>query len=222
MISEDFYRFRWDERLDGYKREIRNRYDNSVGYVDHLLALIFSSWGKELDEGRLIIVITGDHGEEFWDQGNLGHLSGKMTAQMTEVPLAIIASDIAPRQVPLSWHGDIMPTLFDLLDTADLPEISHYSNGISLLTDLPRKTVSIVEFGFPFSGRSLQLVEAEEKYSFVRMPQAFDRFGWDGSKESGGPLPFLDAGTKKKVEEELASRIPADVMTFVRWHKLHF
>ena len=93
---------------------VRKRYWNSVAWDDHLFGdfiTFLRSTGRYDDA---IIVVTGDHGEEFKEHGSWFHCSG-VNREQTNVPLLI--------KWPASWgrgpaladasHLDIAPTLLD-------------------------------------------------------------------------------------------------------------
>lgn len=62
---------------------IKNRYQNSVHYMDHL----FGSFVKNLPNWQeSVVIVTGDHGEEFFDHGHLFHNS-HLTHEQMNVPL---------------------------------------------------------------------------------------------------------------------------------------
>jgi arylsulfatase A-like enzyme len=87
-----------------------------------------------------ILVLTADHGDEQLDHGELGHAStnrhGHMPEEIVHVPLVIwVPPRLQTRLQPglredESWHTDIMPTLFALLDRTPKKMFS----GRSLLT----------------------------------------------------------------------------------------
>jgi hypothetical protein len=113
-------------------RRIVNRYWNSVAWVDAQLAE-FISWLKA--QGRYddaIVIITGDHGEEFKEQGSWFH-GTMLNEPQTRVPILIkwpqsMSQGRGP-EVARASHLDLLPTLLDALggDPAlwrDLPGIS--------------------------------------------------------------------------------------------------
>ena len=52
-------------------RAVRNRYQNSILWADTLGQRVVDAWAARRDE--VILVITGDHGEAFWEHGTFGH-----------------------------------------------------------------------------------------------------------------------------------------------------
>jgi membrane-anchored protein YejM (alkaline phosphatase superfamily) len=94
---------------------VRNRYMNALHQADALV-------GRMLDElrasGQLddtILILTGDHGEEFAEHGYWGH-TGNFTLEQVAVPLLMRGPGIAPglEHRPTS-HLDIAPTLLEML-----------------------------------------------------------------------------------------------------------
>lgn len=92
-----------------------NRYKNSLNYIDGLIGNIL----KKLEEKKLlefsIIVITGDHGQEFNDnkKGYWQH-GGNFSDYQIGTPLIVFdASRPAKTYTHLTLHYDIIPTLMN-------------------------------------------------------------------------------------------------------------
>ena len=87
-----------------------NRYHNSVSFLDAALG----DFVESLDRSKTVIVIVGDHGESFWDDGFLTH-GTRWSDVQSHVPCVILAPDLAPRQIEqLTTHDDLLPTLMHL------------------------------------------------------------------------------------------------------------
>ena len=89
-----------------------------------------------------VIVFTGDHGEEFREEGKLFHASN-LNLYQTSVPIYYkLGSKEAPKsQIRLSSHVDIFPTILHHVDGSD--RLAQYFDGQSLLLDQsPRFTFS--------------------------------------------------------------------------------
>ena len=110
--------------------EARNRYRNAVLYEDHLVGGMLD-WLKE--SGRLentVVIITGDHGEEFNENGHWTH-GGGCTPQVVRVPMVVHVPGKAPaRYTHVTGHHDIVPTLMEMLGTKS--PASDYALGRSL------------------------------------------------------------------------------------------
>lgn len=108
-----------------------NRYRNSVAYVDATVARMMDSLERRGLLDQTVVVITGDHGEEFFETGYLGHNSAFSTFQ-SQVPLIVYWPGVSPgRESRLTSHVDIVPTMFALLGIKAEP--ATYSLGRSLL-----------------------------------------------------------------------------------------
>lgn len=110
-----------------------NRYKNALYYIDELVAKDLALLKKRHLLDNTIVVITGDHGNEFNDNhlGYWGHASN-FTHYQTQTPLIIHWPDKKPTLVKhLTTHYDIVPTLLNRLFGCQ-NHISDYSIGQSL------------------------------------------------------------------------------------------
>ena len=107
----------------------KNRYKNSIYYVDTLIEEVVEDLKKKGLYDNTMLVITGDHGEEFYEAGYFGH-HGAFTEYQTRVPLVIKmpGQELSPIKVnKLTSHQDIVPTIMNELGSTE--DISKYSNG---------------------------------------------------------------------------------------------
>jgi phosphoglycerol transferase MdoB-like AlkP superfamily enzyme len=95
---------------------IINRYKNALSELDEWLESLLS----KIDLNRTIVVITGDHGEEMFETGRLGH-AATLEAPQVRTPLVICGPGIpaAGRSRVLSSHADVFPTVFAMLGIHD-------------------------------------------------------------------------------------------------------
>lgn len=110
---------------------IKNRYINSCNHLDSQFERIL----KYLEENPLldstIVILTGDHGEEFMEHGRWGHNSNYSDVQ-TLVPMVLWTPGVKPHQVDsITSHLDIPATICKLLGVTNPPQ--DYSEGIDLL-----------------------------------------------------------------------------------------
>jgi arylsulfatase A-like enzyme len=91
-------------------------YDREIRYVDdQVRALLGSLTARGLTE-RTIVIVTSDHGEEFYEHGSLGH--GTLPYEtVLGVPLIVVGPHVAAgvRRTSLVHHLDLMPTILDLV-----------------------------------------------------------------------------------------------------------
>ncbi len=92
--------------------QIKNRYRNAVHYVDHLFGeFIQNIPNKE----EAIIIVTGDHGEEFFEHGHLFHGS-HLVQEQTNIPIYMKFGEKIPKEKRvLASQMDIFPSLIDYL-----------------------------------------------------------------------------------------------------------
>ena len=104
-------------------------YDGEIRYTDAALGgLLDTLLELGLDE-RTLVVLTSDHGEEFFDHGWVGH--GRLYRELVKVPL-VLAHPAMPGLVEEAVHQptghvDVLPTILDLL-------------GLELPRDLPGRS----------------------------------------------------------------------------------
>jgi uncharacterized protein len=125
-------------------RRIRNRYLNACHHLDQQLARIFDHLRTSGLLDSTIVIVTGDHGEEFMEKGRWGHHSA-FTEEQTRTPLVLRAPGVAPGEsLDLSSHEDLPATLLALLGFENRP--SDYSLGIDLLGGERRDHVVVADW----------------------------------------------------------------------------
>ncbi len=62
------------EKLAPYADQLRNRYSNSAHWVDVQLGRIYQYLREQNLLDNTVVIVTGDHGEEFMEKGVLGSL----------------------------------------------------------------------------------------------------------------------------------------------------
>ena len=121
-----------------------NRYKNAVYYNDMLIGRVLEQLKKSNLQENTVVVITGDHGEEFNDLklNYWGHV-GNFSRFQTQTPLVIHW----PGKIPAIYthttsHLDMAPTLMKDLFACET-DSSKFSNGRNLLDKSPRPYVLI-------------------------------------------------------------------------------
>jgi hypothetical protein len=94
---------------------VRRRYFNAIAWTDHEIERFVTFLKEQHRYDDAIIIITGDHGEEFQENGSWFHCSS-VEPEQTAVPLMIKwpKGTEAPAQVSAS-HLDVLPSLLDHL-----------------------------------------------------------------------------------------------------------
>jgi glucan phosphoethanolaminetransferase (alkaline phosphatase superfamily) len=97
---------------------IKNRYRNAIYYLDSLFGQFLQTLQETKNSEEAVVVVTGDHGEEFYENNHIFHASTLNEAQ-THVPIyykfgrgrGISTS----KKCAMTSHVDIFPTLFHYL-----------------------------------------------------------------------------------------------------------
>jgi membrane-anchored protein YejM (alkaline phosphatase superfamily) len=117
---------------------IFNRYRNSVHYVDAVIARLYAALEAEGLAESTLFVVTGDHGQEFFENGYFGHTSN-FTREQAQVPLVLIGPGVEPGVETLpTCHVDVPATLLELLG-ADPALTPQWCLGRSLLDPDPER-----------------------------------------------------------------------------------
>ena len=140
--------------------QIKARYTNATHHLDRQLARVY----KVLEEGDLmentIVVLTGDHGEEFMENGRWGHNSTFSQPQI-RVPMIIhIPGMEKKRHTVASSHLDMPATVLNALGL-DVPAKRHsfgqdlfdpdYKRNFLVVSDWHGNTVITPEVKIIFS-----------------------------------------------------------------------
>lgn len=124
--------------------ELLNRYTNSAHWVDEQMGRIY----KYLDQNHLldntIVIVTGDHGEEFMEKGFWGHNSSFVEEQ-THTPMVVWMPGMGHADINrLTSHMDIGTTLLQQLGAP--ADTQTYSLGRNLFDESPRPYLTISDW----------------------------------------------------------------------------
>lgn len=123
---------------------IKNRYINAVHHLDSQYKRVFDYLKEKNLLDNTIVILVGDHGEEFMEHGFWGHNSTFVDEQV-RTPLVIYAPKHAANIVSrLTSHSDIVPTLMPMLGVTN-PK-ADYSIGFNLLSNEVRDHAYIADW----------------------------------------------------------------------------
>jgi arylsulfatase A-like enzyme len=119
---------------------VRGVYLGEVAFMDAQIGRLVAEL-KALDlYDRAVIVVTADHGEEFWDHGGFEH-GHTLYDELVGVPLIFkFPHDLHPSTRVVNWQVrtiDVMPTVFDYLGF-DTPESFEGESMLSFVRGEPR------------------------------------------------------------------------------------
>ncbi len=119
-------------------RALRNSYKNAVLHTDVVVERMLRALRESGELENTIVVITGDHGEEFMENGYYGHTSN-YTPEQVRVMFVMSGPGIpAGVETRPTSHLDVAPTLLEILG-ADPAARREYSFGENLLEPPPAR-----------------------------------------------------------------------------------
>jgi len=168
------------------KADLTARYDSNISYVDHCLKRLFSEMGWSRDT---VLVVTADHGEEFWEHGIRGH--GKnLFRGAVQVPLLLYFPENSRQGQRVERNVsslDLLPTLCEIIGKPAPPQ----AEGMSLLPAV-RGNSEYLE------GRALYLSLKHGKYRYQGV--ICDNWKWTVERTTGVQLLFdLKSDPQEKV-----------------------
>ncbi len=119
---------------------VKNRYRNAIHHIDAQFGSLFAYLREQHLWDEAIFAITGDHGEEFFEDGALFHGTHLNTWQ-TAVPIFLKLPGNPPLSRLEASHIDLFPTILHALTGQNLPLF----DGESLLTPARRHPILVVQ-----------------------------------------------------------------------------
>jgi hypothetical protein len=111
--------------------QLLNRYTNAAHWIDVQIGRIYAELEKQGLLDNTIIIVTGDHGEEFMEKGAWGHNSSFVEEQV-RTPMVMWMPGAGHRVIDeITSHLDIGTTLMQTLGAPK--DASNYSLGRNLL-----------------------------------------------------------------------------------------
>jgi len=151
---------------------IKNRYINSVHHLDIQFGRIFDYLKTHQLLDNTIVILIGDHGEEFMEHGFWGHNSTFVDPQVL-TPLVIYTPGMKPLvNNQMTSHMDVIPSIMPLLGVTN--PTSDYATGYNLLAGEKRSHTYVsdwdkvayvdneVKITQPVNGKSFMLMKASK------------------------------------------------------------
>lgn len=117
---DTWWRARDTELSAAEKEYVEALYDSGIRFTDEALGRLFAALDERGILDRAIVIVTSDHGEQFWEHGSWRH-GGNVYDEMLLVPLIVHLPpglvDGRPGRVIRQQVAsiDIVPTVLDLL-----------------------------------------------------------------------------------------------------------
>jgi len=140
------------------KERLEALYDAEITYHDIHLASILQELDRQGLADNTMVVITSDHGEEFWDHGSVGH-GHSVFDELLHVPLIIRIPGLTKNGTHITdavGLVDVMPTILDALGYPIPEELAGHSL-MPLIRDEDRGAPRISVAGFMQGWRTLNV-----------------------------------------------------------------
>ena len=174
---------------------LESLYDSEILEVDRSLGSLFRDLRSRGVLDQTIVILTSDHGEEFWDHGSCEHVK-TVYNELLHVPLFVRMPDAEGivEPTPVAANIDILPTVAEALGWPALESI----DGASLLEPEPRDIFS--EAQFHYDSQHLQ------RYSVVR---GNEKLIYDANADARALFDLgTDPGEQKPKTEGVDSAAP--------------
>lgn len=184
-LEETYNHFKGDDELKKDREQIYNRYKNSTRFLDYLLGQYLDKIMKIFPNKNFSFFFVGDHGEEFWDEGFLGHSAPKFHNSRTQTPLLVCGNIIHELPVKgkeiqgISSHMDMSVTVLDYLDLLpkDSAKTSSFFHGFSILKNSkPYPFRLISSTGFPQNSDLVAVVNQDQGTQVYKMSNNFETY----------------------------------------------
>lgn len=167
---------------------IKNRYSNAAHWVDVQVGRIVDQLERQGTLHRTILIVTGDHGEEFLEQGSWGHNSHFVDEQ-TRVPLVVWMPGQAPQTIDrVTSHMDIATTLLQVLGAQG--PTRHYSLGQHLFDPKPRSHITLSDW------HSIGVVTHDLKFRIPYLNRG--KLSWKPTGPDDQPLDSVEQAERLK------------------------
>lgn len=196
-ISEEKTHLRVSNSLKNIEL-IKNRYRNSIHFMDHLFGNVMNTLREKglYDEG--VVIFTGDHGEEFFEEGQLFHAS-HLSSMQTEPPIYMkLGNNQRARECEVDElvisHVDIFPTVLDYL--MGRQAFSTAFDGESVFKRKRKDFVVTGRFNGPRRPEEFFITNGEEKCIFrMHGKKALELRGFKGAKcqNQKGDITLIEA-----------------------------
>jgi len=155
--------------------ELKNRYTNAAHWIDIQLGRIYDTLESKGLLENTIIVVTGDHGEEFLEKGFWGHNSSFVEEQ-THVPMVMWVPNKAHQEITqVTSHLDIGTTLLQKLGAPE--DTENYSLGQNMLQPINRKYIVVSDW------HSISVMTDDMKYRIPYASKGFENWQPTGPKD---------------------------------------
>jgi len=126
--------FPYSEALGSAEMSRLDLYKTAIGLFDIELAKILDALNQQGLDDNTLVIVTSDHGEEFYENGRVGHAS-RLSDEQVQVPLLVLGTQ-NQSLVPPSQRG--------------IPELIYSTIEPSRAQSQPPKSIYLANCGYDF------------------------------------------------------------------------
>ncbi len=173
--------------------QLKNRYTNAAHWVDIQLGRIYDDLERQGLLENTIVIVTGDHGEEFMEKGFWGHNSS-FVEQQTHTPMVMWVPKLAHQEVNrVTSHLDVGITLLQMVGAPQ--DASTYSLGNNMITPTDRKFIVSSDW------HSISVMTEDMKYRIPYVSKGFDH--WQPSDQKDKVLSSTESAALQAKNQSL-------------------
>jgi hypothetical protein len=194
----------YEGKRRGYREATMEKYDSEIRHVDEKLRELSDlyNWEKEA-----LLIVTADHGEEFWDHGGTRH-SRTLYDEVLRIPLVIYDApvNLPPRRITHNVSNiDVLPTIMDRIGLpADqrqegrslLPAIRGENHGLED-REVYSYVASVLPVGAAFDGAESKLERKAGRVGRVMNPPLSGKAGQTKESSAGDEAHGAGVGTEE-------------------------
>jgi len=196
-------------------RRVRAAYEAEVAYVDHELGRFLAALEERGDLARTTVLVTADHGEEFWEHGAFEH-GHSLYDELVRVPLLFVpppgsaSASAGVESLPVRTL-DLAPTLCELFGVAPGARFEGASL-LSVLAGVDREPRSALSEGTLYGSDKFALRTARHKLILDRHPRArrpVELYDWTVDPLEREDLAAREPELARTLRNELEARLAA-------------
>lgn len=127
--------------LPGASIHFKAWYLNALHYVDRQIGRVLARLRESGQWDQTVVIIVGDHGEEFGECGHFGHLTGLDIYQTHTLAVLRLPGE-SPREITnLTSHVDFIPTILQYAGCTNPP--GDYSTGLPIQGEARHEFVTV-------------------------------------------------------------------------------
>lgn len=149
------------------QRYLKGLYDSEVRFIDENIQRVLSFLKSAHLDDTTFVIVTADHGEEFWEHNNYEH-GHSLYNELLHVPLIVAGTKLTYKEIPGPVQLiDVMPTVLDLLHIDAPAECCRgVSLGGTIVSNAPVPEVPVRASGTLYGDEKFCLIRNNKKVIF--------------------------------------------------------